>query len=237
MDITDLKKTELKLKETYENLRELSRHNDIVREEERKNIAREVHDELGHIFTALKIELSLLSEQIPDEYSDITNSIDGMKKLIDDTIPKVRSISAKLRPSILDHFGLIAAIEWQAEEFQKRTGISCELTKSFDLPTLDNDTSTAIFRIFQETLTNIARHSQASAVRGEIICDGKMLILTLSDNGVGISEEKIEAPDSFGMMGIRERTYSIGGKVQFKGIPNKGTTMTLMIPLSGEKYA
>ncbi len=154
-----------------------------------------------------------------------------MSQLIDSTIQVVQRISAELRPGLLDDIGLFAAMEWQAEEFQKRTGIACELSVSSQKINFDQERSTAIFRIFQETLTNITRHASATKVRVNLVKKGPMLELTIKDYGKGINEKKISDPKSLGLIGIQERVHFLGGDIDIKGIRNKGTTITASIPL------
>jgi signal transduction histidine kinase len=152
-----------------------------------------------------------------------------MGKLIDGTIQVVKRISAELRPGILDDLGLVAAIEWQAEEFQNRTGISCRVTVDPQDFTVDQDQSTAFFRILQETLTNVARHARATKVAVSLKERGGRLTLRVRDNGIGITEEQISAPQSFGLIGIRERVHPWDGKVSIKGIQGKGTTVLVRV--------
>ena len=154
-----------------------------------------------------------------------------MSQLIDSTIQTVQRISAQLRPGLLDDIGLFAAIEWQAEEFQKRTGISCELSISSQDITLDSERSTSIFRIFQETLTNITRHANATKVKVNLLKKGNRLELKIKDNGKGISKEKISDPKSLGLVGIQERVFFLGGNIEIKGTQDKGTSITVSIPL------
>jgi len=154
-----------------------------------------------------------------------------MSELIDMTIQTVKRISAELRPGLLDDLGLAVAIEWQAEEFQNRTGIKCEITLAPKDIILDQDRSTAIFRIFQETLTNVARHANATMIKVSLKeAEGK-LVLKVRDNGIGITQEQISAPKSFGLIGMQERAHFWGGNVKISGIRNKGTTVTVSIPL------
>ena len=230
-DITAKKMAEEALRESKEQLRNLATHIQSVREEERTAVAREIHDELGQALTAIKMDLSWLDKKIPAEYSPLFKKTKAMSALIDSTIQTVQRISAELRPGLLDDIGLLAAVEWQAEEFQKRTGISCDLSVSSQDITLDQDRSTAVFRIFQETLTNITRHAHASQVKVSLAKKDNALELKVKDNGRGIIEEKISDPKSLGLMGIQERVYSLDGKIHIRGIPNKGTTVTVFIPL------
>jgi two-component system sensor histidine kinase UhpB len=230
-DITERKEAEETLKESREQLRSLAAHLQSIREEERMVMAREIHDELGQALTAIKMDLSWLNKRIPDEQNSIFKKTESMSELIDSTIQTVQRISAQLRPGLLDDIGLLAAIEWQADEFQKRTGISCELSVNSQDITLDSERSTAIFRIFQETLTNITRHANATKVRVSLVKKNMQLKLKIKDNGKGISEEKISDPKSLGLVGIQERVFFLGGDIEIKGTQGKGTTLTVSIPL------
>jgi two-component system sensor histidine kinase UhpB len=230
-DITERKEAEETLKESREQLRSLAAHLQSIREEERMVMAREIHDELGQALTALKMDLSWLNKRIPEEQSSMFKKTESMSELIDSTIHTVQRISAQLRPGLLDDIGLLAAIEWQAEEFQKRTGISCELSISSQDITLDSERSTSIFRIFQETLTNITRHADATKVKVNLLKKGNRLELKIKDNGKGISEDKISDPKSLGLVGIQERVFFLGGNIEIKGTQDNGTSITVSIPL------
>ncbi len=230
-DITERKKAETALDKSREQLRNLAVHLQSIREEERAFVAREIHDELGQALTALKMDLSWLDKKFPEEQSSLLKKTKSMAQLIDSTIQVVQRLSAELRPGLLDDLGLLAAMEWQAEEFQKRTGIACELSVGDQEIDLDPERSTAIFRIFQETLTNITRHADATSVRVNLAKKGPKLELTIKDNGKGISQQKISDPKSLGLIGIKERVHFLGGDIDIKGIRNKGTTVTVSIPL------
>jgi PAS domain S-box-containing protein len=235
-DITDSKRAGEELKESYEQLRKLSAHLQSVREEERTSIAREIHDELGQSLTAMKIEGSILLNSLRSDKKR-SDKIESIVKRIDDTIQSVKKICTRLRPTILDHFGLSAAIEWQMEEFISLTGI--KVTASFEPKEiiLDQDLSTAVFRIFQEAMTNIARHANATEVSVRLqLEDGKML-LEVKDNGRGITKKLLSDPASFGIMGMRERVNYFGGDVTINGIKNKGTTLIVSIPLGNKEVA
>ncbi|MFZ1729169.1 MAG: HAMP domain-containing protein [Bacteroidota bacterium] len=223
-------RTEEELMHSQESFRNLSRHLQTVREEERKGIAREIHDELGQNLTTLKLHLSLLIEDLPEVSAALRAKFQGIVEDIDVTIQSVKRLISDLRPGLLDDLGLVAAIEWQAEEFQRRTGIRCELHIEPPDLSLDADRSTAVFRIFQETLTNVARHAQADRVLIKLVADDEAFTLRVRDNGRGITVENISAPNSFGLMGIRERVHYWGGAVDFLGEPDNGTTVTVNIP-------
>jgi len=223
-DITERKKSEEELDRSREQLRNLTAYLQSVREQERTNIAREIHDDLGQTLTALKMDISWLGKKLPKDQETLLEKTKAMTKLTDMTIKTVKRISTELRPGLLDDLGLVAAIEWQAEEFQHRMGMRCELTVDPEEIILDQDRSTAIFRIFQETLTNIARHAKATRVTASLKEKDDKLELRVRDNGSGITKEQISDSKSFGLMGIRERVHPWGGQVKISGKPGKGTT-------------
>jgi PAS domain S-box-containing protein len=229
-DITDSKRAEEELKESYEQLRKLSAHLQSVREEERTNIARDIHDDLGQALTALKIEVSMLANKLrPD--NKFLDKAESIIKKIDDSIQSVKRICTELRPAILDHFGLSAAIEWNIEQFENQTGIKCDVSLEPREIVLDQDLTISIFRIFQEALTNVVRHADASAVWINLrLRDGKIM-LEIRDNGKGIAEKHFLDSKSFGIMGIRERVHFFGGNVKISSTKDKGTAIMVSIPL------
>ncbi|MDD5765715.1 MAG: PAS domain-containing sensor histidine kinase [Candidatus Marinimicrobia bacterium] len=231
IDITDRKQVERELKNSRDELRNLSTHLQSIREEERANIAREIHDELGQSMTALKMDLNWLMKKVLPDQKTVLDKIESMSQLIDSTIQTVRRLSTELRPGLLDDLGLTAAIEWYCGEFQNRTGISCNLKLGQEEITLDQNRAIAIFRIFQETLTNVARHSSATHVDAELAITDHTLNMNIRDNGVGIPEEKIFDPQSLGLIGVRERVYPFGGRVEIQAPVNGGTTVQVTIPL------
>jgi two-component system sensor histidine kinase UhpB len=215
---------------SHEQLRALTGHLQFVREEERTRIAREVHDELGQALTGLKIDLSWLAGKLPGARG-LQTKMKSMSAQIDATIHTVRRIATELRPGVLDSLGLAAAIEWQAAEFQERTGIRCEMKIDVTEKIWERNFSTACFRIFQETLTNIIRHANATCVEVRLAQDDHELVLTVSDNGRGITETEIAHPRSIGLAGMKERATQVGGEVSFSGQPGQGTVVTLRVPL------
>jgi signal transduction histidine kinase len=225
------RRAEAELKRSQELFRNLSTHLQEVREEERTRIARQIHDDLGQALTALKIDLSWLNNKLADERDIVREKMKSMVTLIDETVQTVRKVSEDLRPGILDDFGLPAAIEWQAEEFQKRTGIECNTAFYADEIDLPKDHSTSLFRIVQESLTNAIRHADATKVEIRINEKNGKLILEVQDNGQGISEAAITNSRSFGLIGIRERAHSLGGEVTITGTRNEGTCLTVKMPL------
>jgi PAS domain S-box-containing protein len=222
---------EKELRHSQEQLRNLSTHLHSMVEEERTRISREIHDELGQLLTILKMELSWLKKRLPKKEDLLRDRTKSMAKLVDTTIQTLRKISTELRPGVLDDLGLTAAIEWQVQEFQSRTGMRCRFTVRPEEIVLDPDRSTAVFRIFQETLTNIVRHANANEVTILLEKTGDCLILEVKDNGRGITQSQITNSKSLGLLGIRERALLWGGTVQINGTHGKGTTITVQIPL------
>ncbi|NCC51480.1 MAG: PAS domain-containing sensor histidine kinase [Spartobacteria bacterium] len=231
-EITGHQKTESALNNGREALRALSVRLQNVREDERTNIARAIHDELGSALTGLKMDIAWLQRKLsakstPDGILERTRE---MQNDIDRTISLVRELSTELRPGVLDTVGLSGAMEWQTEEFKKRTGIRCILNLQENiLP--DPERSTAIFRIFQEILTNIARHAQATTVRITLEKIDHSLHLQVSDNGIGLRQEDITGPEAIGVLGMRERAHVFGGEVEITSTPNRGATVLVRIPL------
>jgi len=222
---------EKELRRSQELFRNLSTHLQVVREEERTRIARQIHDDLGQALTALKIDISWLNNKLPDERDIIREKLKSMVALVDETVQTVRKVSEDLRPGILDDFGLSAAIEWQAEEFQKRTGIECRTVYSEEFD-LNKEQSTNLFRIVQESLTNVIRHAEATKVEIRINAKDDILVLEIQDNGQGITEAAIANSRSFGLIGIKERAHSLGGEVTITGARNEGTCLTVKMPIS-----
>lgn len=230
LDITERKKAEEELQNSQKELRALSAQLQSVREEERAKIAREIHDDLGQALTGLKMDSAWVMKNLHPDQTALKNKLQAMGKLIDHTVRSVRRLSTELRPRILDDFGLVAALEWQAQEFENKTGIRCRFRSSLQRPALDPDRSVAVFRIFQEALTNVARHSGATKVESALRKEKKGLRLTIRDNGRGIAEEEISRTKSLGLVGMRERALLFGGELLIQGTPGKGTTVTLKIP-------
>ena len=235
-EITERKRAEEEVKQSRELLRALSAHLQSIREEERTMIAREIHDELGQALTGLKMDLSALQRSLRKtgelDLGRLTEKTATMSELVDSTIQTVRKIATDLRPGILDDLGLVAAIEWQAQDFQKRTGIKCSFAPGMDEVEMNADRSTALFRIFQETLTNVARHSAATEVDVMLNQYDDNIALEIRDNGKGISPAEISGRRSLGLVGMRERAQLLGGELMINGSPTEGTTVTARIPLT-----
>jgi two-component system sensor histidine kinase UhpB len=238
-DITERKQAEEDLKQSREQLRSLAAHLQGIREEERSRISREIHDELGQMLTGLKMDVAWLDKRInalPDAEArtPLSGKVQSMLGLLDHMVKTVRKISADLRPGVLDDLGLVPAIEWQAREWQARTGIECSFTTALgeagglDVPP---ELGTALFRIFQETLTNVARHAQATRVSVHLRAEGEALRMELHDNGRGISENEMRHTKSLGLVGMRERAAMLGGDFRITGAPGRGTTVNVRIPI------
>jgi PAS domain S-box-containing protein len=235
IDITDRKRAEEQLKSTSEQLRALSASLQSAREKERTRIARELHDEMGSALTSFKWDLEEMDKTIsgPCNEMDIASlreRIAAMTGLIDTTIHSVRRISSELRPSILDDLGLVAAIEWQGQQFESHTGITCQCNCFIDPVDLTRDQATALFRILQEAMTNILRHAQATRVSIALEEEERVLVLTVKDNGRGITEEERTGLESLGLIGMRERAHLIGGKIEVVGLTGTGTLITVRVP-------
>lgn len=238
-DITERKRAEEALRTTTEQLRALAVKLESVREEEGRRIGRELHDEIGSAVTGLKWDLEGLHKLCSGESGQIDCSalrerIKGMVALIDTTCSAVQKISSELRPAILDDLGLIPAIESQAQQFAARTGIVCQFDSLVESINLDREKATAVFRIVQEALTNILRHSQATRVNIIIEEEDGELIVEIKDNGRGITEEQKARPSSLGLIGMQERAHLLKGRIEITGFPGKGTALTLRVPVSND---
>jgi PAS domain S-box-containing protein len=234
--ITERKLAEERLRATLDQVRSLSGRLATVQEEERTRIARELHDELGVGLTCLKIDLSRLTAIVgngisADARANLDDKVRSMVEQIDMTIASVQRLVTELRPAVLDDLGLVAAIEWQCQDFQKRTGIPCTCVTSADDIPMDPERATALFRICQEALTNTVRYAQATAVTIKLESRNDFLQLVVADNGVGIPDTKVSDRRSLGLLGMKERVALFGGELTIQGIPEKGTTITVYLPL------
>lgn len=236
-DDTERTLYEEELSLSREELRRLAAHQEAAREEERKIVAREIHDELGQNLTGLKMDISFikdLAKQSEDSVlrDELLKKIDSAASLLDSTVKSVRRISTNLRPAVLDSLGLIAAIEWQAEDFQNRMGIECDCYITMDSVDLSSEISSAVFRILQESLTNIKKHSAASKAVIEFYSEEEMYILRIRDNGKGIRNEDFHKKESFGILGMKERSHLFNGSVEISSSQNNGTTVEVRIPIT-----
>ncbi len=229
-DVTKFKLAQAELTSSHDQLRNLTEHMEKIQEEQRTAIAREIHDELGPSLTSLKMDAFWLSIKMDAGDASLLERIGAMISQIDATIKTVQRISAELRPGILDDLGLVAAMEWQAKDFRKRTGISCDIKVVLADRTIDRDRSTTIFRIFQEILTNVYRHAEATRVKVTLSEVNGSIVVEVNDDGKGITKAQISGPKSFGIIGMSERVYRWGGNLSINGKRHKGTTITISIP-------
>ncbi len=233
IDISERRKEQIKISETTRKLRDLSSHLQNIREEERKIIAKEMHDGMGQTLAAIKIDVSLLKKMIPSLNSDETQRIESIITSLDDLVKTMKNRSLELRPGILDDLGLGDTLEWQFSEFQKRTGIKCffdnELRETGLLPTA---VRTNLFRICQESLSNIERHSGATIVNSNLKRESKKIILTITDNGRGFDPKQQTV--TFGLFSMEQRVVLLNGELQIESEPGNGTTLRAMIPVESD---
>ncbi|MCH7732852.1 MAG: PAS domain S-box protein [Candidatus Marinimicrobia bacterium] len=227
-DITERKRAEKLIKDSQKQLQALSLHIQRMQEEERTRISREIHDELGQSLTGIKMDLVWLKDEMSLRQKPL---IDKLIKFIDTTMNTVQRISTQLRPVILDDLGLVAAIEWQIQDFQNRSGINCELNFETEDISIDQDRSTAIFRILQEALTNILRHAEANEVIVNLEQREKTLLMSVIDDGKGIYKEQITDRNSLGILGMKERLQPWGGEFQISKMNGSGTKLMVQLPL------
>ena len=216
---------------TQKELRDLATHLQNIREEERTRIAREIHDELGQQLTGLKMEISWLNKKIQPENIEVSDKLKDALFLIDDTVKNVRRIATQLRPSMLDDLGLVSAMEWQSDEFQKRFHIKSDIETNLGNVKINAEKSTAIFRIFQESLTNVLRHSKATVVNTLLTIEDDVLVMSIIDNGIGFNENEINKKKSLGILGMKERTIMLGGSYQISSKENEGVMVLVKLPL------
>jgi two-component system sensor histidine kinase UhpB len=234
-DITRSKEVEAALLASRTQLSELSSHLEAVKEEERERIARDIHDELGSTLVAIKIETTLLAGKLPKEPAGLRAKARSIEAMLDQAMGTASRVARELRPGILKEFGLPAAIECQAEDFAQRTGVTCKVQcddyfVGMEAGEPDDATSLALFRIVQETLTNVAKHAHASLVAVRLSRESDTIALEIRDNGRGISEDDMSKAKSFGLRGIRERVNSLGGSFDIAAAEHGGTRMVLKVP-------
>ena len=230
-EITQKLEAERKLRESYAEIRTLATHLQDVREEERAGIAREIHDELGQHLTGLKMDVSWISKRINPDQEPIREKIKGIAGLLDDTVKIVRRISTELRPSILDDLGLIEAMEWQGQEFQRRSAIKVFFDSGIDDLELPGKMAIGIFRIYQESLTNVARHAFATEVHTSFNKQDGKLVLKIRDNGHGFNVDSIAKKKTLGLLGMKERTLILGGNYEITSSEGNGTLVSVTVPL------
>ena len=237
IDLSEQKRIQAEVVTAYDRLRSLTLQMEHTKEEERKRIARELHDEFGQLLTGLKLDLSSLGKQLGKHPGNLkfVAKVESLSALVDDSIQSLRRVASSLRPSVLDDFGLLSALQWQAREFEARTGIPCETTLASDLSQqeLDPDRSIALFRIAQELLTNVMRHARASHARLVLREKSNGLRLEVSDDGRGIAEREYVNPTTLGLRGVQERLSLLGGTLHIHGDPEKGTRVRAWVPYGG----
>jgi len=230
-DVTRRVQNEEALRQSREEIRNLALAANTAREQEKSRIARELHDELGQALTALKIDVGWLRERIEAAPDGVPEKLAAMQALLDSTVAAARRISADLRPLMLDDLGLVAASEWLVENFTRRTGVPCELNMGEGELDLPDPYATAVFRVLQESLTNVARHSRATEVDVNLVRDDSSVTLAIQDNGIGFAVAGPRKTNSFGLLGLRERAQLLGGEVEIVSVAGKGTRVELRIPL------
>jgi two-component system, NarL family, sensor histidine kinase UhpB len=230
-NITQSKFAEEEIKKSRAQLAELSAHDEKVKEQERTRISREIHDDIGGNLTAIKMALALLTRRLPTEDGSLLEKANYVDSLVDRTIESIHRISGDLRPGILD-IGLVAAIKWQINEFEKQAGIACEFSTNKKEIDLHLDHSTALFRIFQEALTNISKHAKATHVDVKLVRSNRSVRLEISDNGKGLGSKDRLKPKSFGIRGMIERANALGGDLSVSTRPEGGCLVAIKIPLA-----
>ena len=233
-EIAERTQAEQAIRASQEQLRQLAASIEAAREQERISVAREIHDVLGQALTGLKMDLCWLEGRMPLAETALRKKVEEMKDTGDLMLNTVRSISTKLRPAVLDHFGLVAALKWQTEQFRGHTGTECSFASNVEDVELDEKRTTAVYRIYLEALTNVARHASATELAVRLRQEDNTLILDVTDNGRGITEGEISNPKSLGLLGMKERARLLGGGVELHGSPRKGTTLTLRMPVNGD---
>ncbi|MCG2583970.1 response regulator [Massilia sp. TS11] len=235
VDITASKHAEQALRSSQAELRKLAAHQEAIKEDERKRIAREIHDELGGLLTGIRAYISVVLQRAEQEGKTADPLLSDAAGLTQTAIETVRRVISDLRPSVLDQLGVWAALEWYGEQIRQRAGLDCEceLEPEVSAVELDPERSTMVFRIVQEALTNVVKHAKATRVRCRAALEGAQLLLTIEDNGRGIDTERLLNRDSFGILGMHERTRRFNGELKIMGRPGQGTLLELRLPLKG----
>ena len=229
-DVTEKYKSEEKLKKSYDSIRELTEHLQKIREEERAYMAREIHDQLGQLLTVLKMDISWLNKRLGNTSEPVREKFTELLEMTDKTVTTVRKIASELRPTLLDDLGLSAAMEWHLEEFEKRSGIHKEFERPDKELEIDDSMKIGLFRIFQESLTNVARHSGAERVNVLLERKNGNIVLKIADNGKGFDTEQA-TKKTLGLLGMKERTQMMGGVYHINGMPGKGTMVEVVVPM------
>jgi PAS domain S-box-containing protein len=236
-DVTERAHVEEALRRSKEELQELGAAAQLAREQEKSRVARELHDELGQSLTALQMDVAWFKEKIPRGDEALTGKLDKMQAMLDATVAATRRIAADLRPLMLDDLGLVPAVEWLVEDFSQRNGIRCDLTTSDAEIALPQAHASAVFRIIQESLTNVTKHARASRVEVEIAQDNGLVTVEVRDNGAGFAVDAPRKPDSYGLLGLRERAALLGGEASIASAPGKGTQIVIRLPVRMEASA
>jgi two-component system, NarL family, sensor histidine kinase UhpB len=234
-DITDARRAEEQVQASRAALRNLATREQHIREDERTRIAREIHDSLGQALTALKLQLAAARQQAARHATTLDGPLSETALMVDDLVKSVRRIASELRPPILDQLGLPAAVEWMAQDFTRHTGIACRVTVVGSQPTVRPELGTALFRIVQESLTNVLRHADATAVEIELGMKSNCVTLEINDDGSGITEAGTSGPGSLGILGMRERAAALGGLLEVAPRPRVGTRVTAWVPITVER--
>ena len=236
-DVTARVEAEDALRRSRNELRELGAAAHMTREQEKSRIARELHDELGQALTMLQMDVAWFREKIPADAPGFAGKLDRMEGLLKRTIAATRRIASDLRPLVLDDLGLVPALEWLVQNFAQRTGVPCALAVDDPQLELPGEQSTAVFRVVQESLTNIAKHAQASKAKVELSRDGGTLTVCIEDDGVGFATDAPRKPGSLGLFGLRERASLLSGDATIVSAPGTGTRVQLRLPLAAEAGA
>lgn len=234
-DITERRRAAEALQATHQRLRDFAGRMRSVREQERALMARQIHDELGQVLTALGMDVAWLAARLPSNDRPLVEKCRAMAAIIEGTIGRVRTLATELRPAVLDDLGLLAAIEWETQQFTRRTGIACVLDVPAALPPLDADRSTDLFRILQEALTNVVRHAAAHHVEVQVRVTAAELVLVVGDDGRGIGAAAAANPRSLGLLGMRERALLWNGTVDVRARPQGGTSVIVQLPLAAKR--
>jgi len=234
-DVTDRKKAEELLNQSYKEIKELSAHLVDVREDERIAIARELHDELGQQLTALKMDISWLGKKFNDADEELKNKIIEINSLIDYSVNTIRRISSELRPSILDDLGIVAAMEWQIQEFQKKSGIDVQFNVTGNAENVKGNVATGLYRILQEALTNTLRHAKAKKISVKLEQNSDKIYLTIEDDGIGFNANEIKLNKTLGLLGMKERILMMEGEFNIRSKESEGTTIHASIPFKALK--
>lgn len=222
------------LRESRQRLSELTAHQEDLKEAERAEIAREIHDEVGGLLTGLKADVAWMKKQFGQSDPRARDKLRDMESMLDEVVLVSKRIAKSLRPAILDQ-GLNAALEWQAQEFEKHAGIPCRFKTNDEELALEPSQATGVFRVFQEALTNVAKHAGAKQVDVQMFATEKLVTLEVRDDGVGVRKQDLAKPESFGVRGMQERVLHLGGWIDVSGAPGKGTTLMLSIPRNGAR--